>query len=290
VLVSDDDGHAWRQMPSPVSVTLTAVRFFDASNGIAIGHGGTVLITNDGGESWTRRLDGRRIAQLALQAAHASGRADALKEAQRLAADGPDKPLLDVLLFDSRRALVVGAYGMALATEDGGAAWTPWMNRLDNPKGLHCYAVRRRGEALVIAGEQGLLLRSDDDGRTFRRLSTPYRGSFFTVELPADHEIVVAGLRGNTWRSVDDGRTWSQVASPTGATITASLVLPRGDLLLTDQAGFILRLDGNQLVPINKTPFAALSGVARANDGHLVALTVQGVVLLNAHGTEETAS
>src|SRR5438034_2846682 len=94
VLTSDDSGRMWRQSPTPVSVTLTALRFADASYGFAVGHAGIVLITADGGLSWTKKLDGKQAAQLELEAAKRSGSAAALKSAERLVADGPDKPLL----------------------------------------------------------------------------------------------------------------------------------------------------------------------------------------------------
>lgn len=263
-------------------MTLTAVRFADAQHGAAVGHGGVVLTTADGGRSWTQRLDGRRAAALVLEAARASGNALAVTQAERLVAEGPDKPFLDVLATDARRIQVVGAYGLAFATEDGGERWTPWMHRFDNPKGLHLYALRRRGDTVLLAGEQGLVLRSDDGGSTFRRLETPYRGSWFTAELPADDQVVLAGLRGNAWRSVDGGRNWSQLPSPTAATITSSLLSPEGELLLADQAGFVLKLAGDRLEPVNKAPLAPVNALVRAEDRRLVALTLQGVAFVNA--------
>ncbi len=104
----------------------------------------------------------------------------------------PDKPFLGVLMFDAKRALVIGAYGLAYATADGGATWTSWRSRLDKPKGLNLYAVRQRGERIVISGERGLLLHSGDGGQTFKRLTSPYQGSYFTAELPAENTIVIA--------------------------------------------------------------------------------------------------
>ena len=52
VILSDDRGASWRQVPSPVSVTLTMVRFADEQHGVAVGHGGTVLTTDDAGTTW----------------------------------------------------------------------------------------------------------------------------------------------------------------------------------------------------------------------------------------------
>jgi photosystem II stability/assembly factor-like uncharacterized protein len=286
ILTSDDGGRQWKQTSVPVSVTLTAVRFADERNGFAVGHAGTVLTTTDGGKHWSRVLDGMRMAQLALEAATASRDAAAIKDAERLVADGADKPLLDVLMLDARRAVVVGAYGLALATEDGGATWAPWMARLDNPKGLHLYAIRRHGDALVIAGEQGLLLHSDDAGRTFRRLASPYKGSFFTAEMPSVNEIVVAGLRGNVWRSTDAGATWAQLASPAPVSVTASALRRDGSLVLVNQAGMVLAERDGTLVPLRTAALPPLNGVLAREDGSVLALSIHGALVLPAAGSK----
>jgi len=172
----------------------------------------------------------------------------------------------------------MGAYGLALATEDGGASWTSWAARLDNPRGLHLYAARQRGSRIVIAGEQGLVLKSDDAGRSFQRLATPYQGSFFTLELPQEHEIVLAGLRGNVWRSADDGRDWDALAVPMPVSIVASLLGRDGTLLLANQAGFVLARRGDAFVPVHREPMPPLTGLAAGPGGALLALSIQGVM------------
>jgi len=290
VLTSDDATRTWRQSQVPVSVSLTALRFADATRGYLVGHGGTVLFTADGGQTWTRKLDGRKIAQLELAVAQAGGDPAALKSAERLAADGPDKPLLDLLVLDAQRTVVVGAYGLALATADGGATWSSWRSRLDNPKELHLYAVRRRGDTIAVAGEQGLLRVSTDAGRTFRRLAVPYPGSFFTVELPADGEIVVAGLRGNVWRSGDGGVTWAQVPSPAPVSITGSAQRADGSLVFVNQAGMVLEMKGGALRPLPAGPLPPLNGVAALADGSLLTVSIHGARRLDAAGAPAPTS
>ena len=278
VVLSDDGGKTWRQAKGPVSTTLTALRFADAKTGYAVGHGGVVLGTLDGGQTWSRRLDGRRIAELALQAAQTSGDAAALKEAQRLVADGPDKPLLDLWVFDAQRVLVVGAYGLAFETTDAGKNWTPWMARLDNPKGLHLYAVRAAGESLLLAGEQGLVLQSADAGRHWQRLALPYKGSFFTAEMRSANDWLVAGLRGNAWRTADAGASWQPLAAPMPVSITGSAAGPAGALWFVNQAGFVLALRDGALVPLNRAPLPPLNGVLALADGRLLALSIHGAL------------
>jgi photosystem II stability/assembly factor-like uncharacterized protein len=277
VILSEDGGQRWRQVPVPASVTLTAVRFADKDHGWVLGHGGTVLGTSDGGQSWKRLLDGRQLAQVMRAAAKASGDAAALKSAERLVTDGPDKPLLDLVVFDARRVLVVGAYGIALFTQDGGTTWQSWRARLDNPKELHLYAVRQRGDRIVIAGEQGLVLQSTNGGASFQRIATPYAGSFFTLELPDDKAIVVAGLRGNAWRSANAGANWSQMASPVPVSITASAIGADGKVLFANQAGMVLGLADGALRPLNPAPLAPLNFLLPLDRSRVLALSVQGV-------------
>jgi len=277
-IVRSTDRSAWQQRATPTSVTLTAVRFVDATHGVAVGHGGVVLTTADGGQSWQRQLDGHQIAALVLQDAKTSGDAARLKDAERLVADGPDKPLLDVLAWDAQRLLIVGAYGIALHSADGGKTWTSWMSRLPNPRGLHLYAVRRVGDRLLVVGEQGLLLGSDDGGATFRALASPYKGSWFTVEMVSADAWVIAGLRGNAWRTADGGASWQQLAGRATASITASVLDAQGQLLLGNQAGVVLRVEGDSQRPLNDHPLAPIAALAFDQHKALWALTLAGPV------------
>ena len=278
IVVSDDAGVSWRQVFSPVSVSLVAVRFADARHGIVVGHGGTVLTTSDGGEHWELRLDGIRAAALAVEAARASGDEVRIRNAGFLVSDGPDKPFFDAFMFDARRMLVVGAYGLAFYTEDGGKHWTSWMERFDNPMGLHFYAVRGHADTLLLAGEQGMLLRSVDDGRVFERLESPYEGSYFTAELLTPYDMLVAGLRGNVWRSKDGGASWRQVDAPMPSSITASTMTTDGSVLLANQAGFVMRLSEQTLTPLNREPVPMPTALLEGRDGQLMLTGFAGVV------------
>ncbi|PXW97520.1 photosystem II stability/assembly factor-like uncharacterized protein [Sphaerotilus hippei] len=242
VLLSDDDGATWRQAASvPVSVTLTAVRFVTARVGWAVGHQGVVLRTDDAGEHWTRQLEGRAIAQLLLADAVRRGDARAEAEARRAVEEGADKPLLALHFRSEQEGLVVGAFGLVLATTDGGRHWTPQGDRLDNPKGAHLYTIDRHEDTVLIAGEQGLLLHSGDGGRSYRRVPTPYAGSYFGVGRDAAGAWVLAGLRGTVLRSDDQGRRWATLASPVPASVTALTRDRDGTLWLANQAGQLLR-------------------------------------------------
>lgn len=285
IVWSDDVGQTWQQAQVPVAVTLTAVRFADAKHGFAVGHGGVVLATSDSGQNWRRRFDGLQAARIVLQQARTSGDTAALREAQRLVDDGADKPLLDLHVFDAQRMLAVGAYNLAFYTSDGGANWQSWGARLDNPKSLHWYAVRVRGDTVLLAGEQGLVLRSDDAGATFRRITTPYHGSFFTAELAGANDMLLAGMRGNVWRSGDGGANWTQLPAPPNASITASTLRTDGQVLLATMGGDLLTAStggSSNALTAARTGLPPLFALLPVDADQVLLLSGQGVSVLKA--------
>lgn len=296
VLLSDDQGGTWRQAHVPVGASLTAVRFVDERTGWAVGHFGTVLRTEDGGESWTRQLDGIEAARLAEQAAlrmvqqglpETAPAADRLLASSRqLVEEGPDKPFLDLLFRSAEEGIVVGAFGLILRTRDGGRSWTSATLEAPNPDGLHIYAVGQGGADLYLVGEQGLVLRSGDGGDSFRRLATPYRGSFFAVAADAAGGVVLAGLRGNAVRSTDHGASWEAAGLPVAASVTAVARGSGGRLLFANQAGQVLASDdfGRSAAPLPLGPLPPLTGLAVLKDGGLLAATPLGLRRLPPSG------
>ncbi|WP_158306002.1 WD40/YVTN/BNR-like repeat-containing protein [Azospirillum sp. B510] len=286
-LYSDDDGRTWRQSAVPVSVTLTVVRFADATHGWAAGHNGVLLRTDDAGASWQRVLDGRDVIRLYQQAADriATGnslsnersqlaQSQAARLAARLAEDGPDKPWLDLTVDSAGRLWLAGANGLLLRSEDG-RQWEAWSSHLGDPVDRHLYAVQTRGEEIVIAGEQGVLLRSIDGGEHFESLCLPYRGSLFTLQLGEDG-MTVAGLQGNVFRSIDGGRSFVPVPLPAPVSITASLRMPDGGTLLANQAGDLYRLHQGTLLPLGVSAGSNPSALTLAADGSLVSAGSHG--------------
>ncbi len=237
VLLSDDGGATWAQAAVPVSTDLTAVHCPTPSRGWAVGHDGVVLSTDDGGRTWTRRLDGRALAPLLR--ARCGGGGVAGEQACALAARAPDAVVLDVWFEDASRGFAVGAFNLVVRTEDGGESWTPWLDRVENPRGLHLYAVRGAGGAVLLAGEQGLLLRLDPGGARFRAVPAPRGGTLFGL-VEADGAVVAFGLGGRALRSGDGGATWREVATSADVSLTGGAVLPDGRIALASQAGAVL--------------------------------------------------
>jgi photosystem II stability/assembly factor-like uncharacterized protein len=275
VLWSDDGGKAWQQAQVPVRAGLTTLRFVDANHGWAAGHLGVILKTSDGGKTWTQQLDGLQAAQAMLTAAtDDAGR----RAAQRLVEEGADKPWFDLEAIDAHQAVAVGAYGLAMATRDGGRTWTPLPTRAANPRGLHLYGVRVVDGLWFIAGEQGLLMHSADGGASFTALASPYKGSFFGLLAARSGTLLAYGLRGSVYRSADAGDHWDKVDLGTPLSLQAGLER-RGELSLLAQNGelFTSSDDGRsftrQSPPAGPLPAA---GLAVAPDGAWVIASLRG--------------
>ena len=101
----------WQQATVPVSSDLTAVYFVDAEAGWAVGHDGVVLHSADGGAQLGAPARRPHANELLLARCSASDAAEPrddaswLAEAQRYAAQGADKPFLDVWFADAQQRL-----------------------------------------------------------------------------------------------------------------------------------------------------------------------------------------
>ena len=253
ILVSTDAAATWKQMASPVSVDLVAVKFSDANTAWAVGHDAVALRTTDGGTSWQKMLDGRSVLALlrdtyAARAKAGEAVAEAVaREIERSMAQSATKdvlpaPFLDVWFADANEGYLVGAFGLVLRTTDGGRRWEPWIERLDNERRFHLYAVTGDATQRYIAGEQGLLLRLDAAANRFVKVETPYNGTFFGVDVHGER-LVAFGLRGNAYVRPNAGAAWNRIETGIDANIVAAItVAGTGDdqLMLVSQAGHVL--------------------------------------------------
>lgn len=290
VLLSDDNALSWRQARAvPVSTTLTAVSFADDRNGWVVGHGGVILHSSDGGETWSKQLDGVLAAELELQAAQAQtavdpeGASRRLNAARQLVAEGADKPFLAVYFSDAQTGLVVGAYGLAMLTEDAGRHWRSMGAELDNPGGMHLYAVRGDTQGILIAGEQGSLWRGPALGQRFSRMQSPYQGTWFGV-VPNAGQAVVFGLKGNACFLDNSGRC-QLLETGEHSSLTAATTLADGSLVLASEGGRLLR-SRDQGRTVQAMTVAGLDGstitdVTQARDGALVLTGPRGVKRVN---------
>jgi photosystem II stability/assembly factor-like uncharacterized protein len=284
IIVSEDQGQSWTQAQVPVSVDLVAISFPSERNGWAVGHGGVVLHSADGGMTWEKQLDGHQASKLAIDyysgnQAQISGAGDFLAKERNLVADNETQPFLGVFFSDEQHGYVVGTFNRIFATDDGGKHWVPQMHLADNPQEWHFYNISGAQGQLYITGEQGQVWRHDPQSGRFVSANTPYKGTLFGVATMDDGQLFVWGMRGSLFRSSDQGQNWERTSLPFDSNLTQLLYLGGNNLLVVGQRGEIARSkDGGHtfqaLQPGNPMPYY---GATLMDKSHLALAGALGV-------------
>ncbi len=110
------------RQPPPTSRRLNAVSFADASTGWAVGAGGAIFSTTDGGRTW------------------------------RPQSSGVGSDLSDVKFFDRAEGWAVGGEGAVLHTTDGGRTWKAEARQTNHALERLFFVGRRRGWAVGFGG------------------------------------------------------------------------------------------------------------------------------------------
>jgi len=210
VIVYSDNLKVWRQASQvPVTSLLTAASFIGPRDGWAVGHGGVVLRTRDGGDRW--------VVQHRF----------------------PDSPmLLSVFFKDPQNGVIVGAYGFAAVTHDGGSSWSRVaVGGEDDDFHLnHVFADKEN--TLYIAAEAGHAYRSVDGGARWTCMNTGVQGSLWSGLALRDGRVVLLGMSGRVLVSGDRGGSWTTLDAATQQAITSAIQLPDGRLALAGNGGF----------------------------------------------------
>ncbi|NDW20061.1 WD40/YVTN/BNR-like repeat-containing protein [Alteromonas hispanica] len=217
VLISEN-GSDFNQKQVPTQSTLTATTVV-GSNIWAVGHDATIIHSSDKGESW---------------------------EVQQYQPD-LQRPFLDVLFFDEEHGIAAGAYGLFYRTLDGGKTWSAERHAslLDPYDREYLEEIRKEDEAfyqqelesilphinritldndtLYLAGEAGLLAKSDDFGKSWQRYSVDYTGSFFDIKPLDDETVLAVGLRGNMFVSRESS-SWEYIQTCSTSTLNSILI------------------------------------------------------------------
>jgi photosystem II stability/assembly factor-like uncharacterized protein len=237
ILVGDAQGLSQAQVPT--TVTLTAVDGM-GSTYIAVGHDASILRTTDSGKSWDVVFSDIDI----------------------------DRPFLDVLFIDENEVIAVGGYGLFYRSRDAGVTWSSEQHvSLLSPSDIdylesikddeafykeelnfifpHFNRLSRGDGTLYVAGEAGLVAKSNDRGITWQRFEIDYFGSFFdTLELDSSNLIAV-GLRGNMFLLADNEQSHSL---PTCATTSLNTIANVDDrFFILGNNGVVFSLDTSLL-------------------------------------------
>lgn len=222
LMLTADQGRHWRAaaLSAQRQALITQVAFAagpgaNASGnptGIAVGHEGWILRSEDGGQRWREQAFDQENGE----------------------------PLMGVASLAPGRWVAVGAFGRALASHDDGRTWRRLSIAGVEDRHLNRIAGSADGRHWLIVGERGLVLRSADGGASWETTPPFYKGSFYGAARLGQSTWVVYGMRGNVFRSDDDGRSWAQASVPAPVSTFAHALAPDGRLLLAGQGGTVL--------------------------------------------------
>ncbi len=277
-IVKSNDLKTWTQLPVPTRSLLTNV-FAAGANLWAVGHEEIILHSPDGGSTWKRQ--------------HVN--VDAFG------------PLLDIMFFDDKRGIAIGAEGKMMSSEDGGNTWTDGsivdrmpggLNPLaaaaqeEDDSGLasddigvdetppHLNAIARNSAGLVIVGETGAAFSSVDEGKTWKRLNFPYNGPLFGVITLDDQSMIAYGLNGHAFQTRDLGETWVKLEIETDSALMGAVAVSGGRAVIVGSRGAILTKapDSDRLKLFTFSDAGAMAGVVQGGNGEFIVIGENGIL------------
>ncbi|MED5622260.1 YCF48-related protein [Ideonella sp. BN130291] len=224
-------GWCW-QRPLPVGNVIEDITFVDASNGWAVGGGGQMLKTSDGGLNWTPQASGVTARLSSVRFSNSmtgwaagdngtvlrtvDGGAHWTQQAAGFNSFGSTGTSLTII--DPSTAVLTSGYGEVRYTKNSGNDWLP-------ASGPSPAAVAANGTLWYFAYYGGVLKSTDPAHTPVSVLPSNWGTSFQAASFVNDSHAWVFGTtydsgdpatyyKPTLWRTVDGGATWSQFVPP----------------------------------------------------------------------------
>jgi photosystem II stability/assembly factor-like uncharacterized protein len=215
------NGLFWEN-PLPQGNSLSSVSFSNPDTGTAVGLNGTMLLTNDGGGSWTSVSSGTTNSLFGVSWHGNMGVAVGLNGTILSTADGgaswtsefsgTANALFGVSFSGSNRGTAVGLQGTILSTADGGASWTSVSSGTAYALYGVTFASVDNGTAVGLAGT---ILRTTDGGASWTSVSSGTTHALYGVSFAASNIGTAVGDSGTILRTTDGGASWTGESSGT---------------------------------------------------------------------------
>lgn len=179
ILSLSADGTRIERLQTPSRHTLQDIAVWDGRHAVAVGNGGIVLRSSDGGRVWTE-VSGVPRSEVANK-------------------------LNRVRVGVGGSGIATGEMGALLLTRDHGQTW----QRLRAEEDLAWNdAALIDDRHLVVVGEFGRILVSGDSGSTWNEPAPPVPSSLMAVAFRDDRHGVAVGLEGVVLTTQDGGASW----------------------------------------------------------------------------------
>ena len=177
-----NSGWCW-QRPLPQGNGIVDYTFIDDAHGWAVGEGGTLLVTVDGGVSWSSQSSGTPLT------------------------------LVKALFVSPQIGWVAGSYGELLKTADGGASWQHVSFGRSEP--VQTLGAVDASTAWITTA-YGNAFVTTDGGSSWRQITAPSNAYQLTIVSAANLWALpqLYDPQPSLRHSLDGGATWATVALP----------------------------------------------------------------------------
>ncbi len=219
----------WTAQTSGTSNTLNGVYFVDANTGWAVGNGGTIRTTSNGGSAWSSQTSGisstlTSVSFISASKGWIAGNSGRIRVTTNggttwtAQTSGTSNTLNSIKFIDANTGWAVGNSGTILATSNGGANWSAQTS--GNANDVTGISAIDSSHAWVVLGSGAILATTDGGTNWVTQVSdtgNPLTGVSF---VDVNHGWAV-GTDGSSVAEVlvttNGGTTWTQQVSNAAA-------------------------------------------------------------------------
>ncbi len=287
----------WVTQPSSTSAALAGVALSGSADGWAVGAGGVVLHTTDGGSAWVAQTSGVAADLASVTFADADdgwavgaggvvlhttdGGSAWVAQTSGVAAD-----LASVTFADADDGWAVGAGGVVLHTTDGGSAWVAQTSGVAADLASVTFADADDGWAV---GAGGVVLHTTDGGSAWVAQTSGVAADLASVTFADADDGWAVGAGGVVLHTTDGGSAWVAQTSGVAADLASVTFADADDGWAVGAGGVVLHTtDGGSAWAPQTAPAgtSGLAAVAAVSPRRATAVGAQGAICATVSGGE----
>ncbi|MEG8947464.1 protein kinase domain-containing protein [Rosettibacter firmus] len=278
------------KIESNVKNNLNSIFFVDEKNAIAVGDSGTIIISNDGGQTWKQKPVNIK-SNLSDLYISPSGRTIIIGDSSTIIYG---KNLLDSLqllpiqkdftffrinFIDEHTGFITGNKGVILKTINGGINWYKVNTNTNSLIFDIDFFDDRRGFAV---GWNGLILKTTNGGETWTRIDNVLTDNYLkSIDLERNGFGIIVGGDATVLRTTNYGEEWEfKKIADVGALQKVSFISKNYVALIGTKGTFMISKDKGanwDLVDIHN--FTNMNDMALNYNGHIFLVGYNGQIL-----------
>jgi photosystem II stability/assembly factor-like uncharacterized protein len=213
IIYTASNSAQWFEANSGTEAKLNSIFFISENNGWAAGKD-IVLITTDGGNSWTQNQLVGINNSIHFVNIYSGWVCNSEGKIFKTSDGGfnwimkhsePGKEITSITFYDENFGIASGYNRTILVTSDGGENWVSTLN--DSYDHLLKSYIYSAGLMFVI-GSNGLVYRSTDDGQNWDSLNVGMPNALYGISFISSTTGFVFGCCGAYFKTTDGGNTW----------------------------------------------------------------------------------